>query len=42
LCVSALGNTIEEAIQLAYEGVDHISWQDMIFRRDIGWRAIDR
>ena len=42
LCVSALGNTIEEAIQLAYAGVDHISWQDMIFRRDIGWRAIDR
>ena len=42
LCVSALGNTIEEAIQLAYAGVDHINWQDMIFRRDIGWRAIDR
>jgi len=42
LCVSALGNTIEEAIQLAYAGVDHISWQDMIFRQDIGWRAIDR
>ena len=42
LCVSALGNTIEDAIQLAYAGVDHISWQDMIFRRDIGWRAIDR
>ena len=42
LCVSALGNTIEEAIQSAYAGVDHISWQDMIFRQDIGWRAIDR
>ncbi|MBT5489727.1 MAG: phosphoribosylamine--glycine ligase, partial [Halieaceae bacterium] len=42
LCVSALGNTIEDAIQLAYAGVDHISWQDMIFRQDIGWRAIDR
>jgi phosphoribosylamine---glycine ligase len=42
LCVSALGNTIEEAIQSAYSGVDHISWQGMIFRQDIGWRAIDR
>ena len=42
LCVSALGNTIDDAIQLAYAGVDHISWQDMIFRQDIGWRAIDR
>ena len=35
-------NTIEEAIQLAYAGVDHINWQDMIFRQDIGWRAIYR
>jgi phosphoribosylamine--glycine ligase len=42
LCVSALGNTIEDAIQSAYSAVDHISWQDMIFRQDIGWRAIDR
>jgi phosphoribosylamine--glycine ligase len=42
LCVSALGESIEAAIRAAYEGVDQIQWQDMVYRRDIGWRAIDR
>ena len=42
LCVSALGESIRDAIDAAYAGVDRISWQDMIHRRDIGWRAIDR
>jgi len=42
LCVSALGDTIQEAIAAAYAGVDRIRWKDMICRRDIGWRAIDR
>jgi phosphoribosylamine--glycine ligase len=42
LCVSALGDSIREAIGAAYSGVDRISWQDMVCRRDIGWRAIDR
>ena len=42
LCVSALGDSIRDAIDAAYTGVDRISWQDMIHRRDIGWRAIDR
>jgi phosphoribosylamine--glycine ligase len=42
LCVSALGDSIRDAINAAYAGVDRISWQDMIHRRDIGWRAIDR
>ena len=42
LCVSALGDSIHDAIDAAYTGVDLISWQDMVCRRDIGWRAIDR
>jgi phosphoribosylamine--glycine ligase len=42
LCVSALGESIRDAIDAAYAGVDRISWQDMVCRRDIGWRAIDR
>ena len=42
LCVSALGDSIRDAIDAAYTGVDLISWQDMVCRRDIGWRAIDR
>jgi len=42
LCVSALGDSIADAIANAYAGVDLITWQDMTYRRDIGWRAIDR
>ena len=42
LCVSALGDSIPEAIEAAYRGVDQIGWEGMACRRDIGWRAIDR
>jgi len=42
LCVSALGESITDAIASAYAGVDRISWQGMVCRRDIGWRAADR
>ena len=42
LCISALGESIPDAIANAYAGVDLISWKDMTYRRDIGWRAIDR
>jgi len=37
-----LGDSIADAIANAYAGVDLITWQDMTYRRDIGWRAIDR
>lgn len=42
LCVTALGDTIEQAQQRAYAGVDAISFDGMQYRRDIGYRAIDR
>lgn len=42
LCVSALGASIQDAIHAAYRGVEQIHWDDMIYRRDIGWRAVDR
>jgi phosphoribosylamine--glycine ligase len=42
LCVSALGESITDAIGNAYAGVDLISWEGMTCRRDIGWRAVDR
>jgi len=42
LCVSALGDSIADAITAAYAGVDQISWEGMVSRRDIGWRAINR
>ena len=42
LCVTALGDTIREAQQRAYEGVKAINWPDAYYRTDIGYRAIDR
>jgi len=42
LCVTALGDTINSARENAYNSVAAIDWQGMFYRRDIGWRAIDR
>jgi phosphoribosylamine--glycine ligase len=42
LCVTALGDDIATAQQACYEAADKISWDGMILRRDIGWRAIAR
>ncbi|MBL4747671.1 MAG: phosphoribosylamine--glycine ligase [Magnetovibrio sp.] len=40
LGVTALGKTVKEAHEKAYEGVQAIDWPDGFFRSDIGWRAI--
>jgi len=42
LCVTALGESVTEAQQVAYEALEQISWDDMVFRTDIGYRAIQR
>lgn len=42
LCVTALGDTVSQAQQLAYQAVAKISWQDMYYRTDIGYRAVQR
>jgi len=42
LCVTALGNSVTQAQQAAYQSVNKIGWQDMYFRTDIGYRAIAR
>lgn len=42
MCVTALGDNVEQAQQRAYAGVESISFDGMQFRRDIGYRAIDR
>ncbi|MEP5766136.1 MAG: phosphoribosylamine--glycine ligase [Halieaceae bacterium] len=42
LCVTALGDTIGSAQAAAYVGIASISWQDACYRRDIGWRAVER
>lgn len=42
LCVTALGNSVSEAQQKAYERLHKISWDGAYYRRDIGHRAIAR
>jgi phosphoribosylamine--glycine ligase len=42
LCATALGNTVSEAQQAAYKLAAQISWQQLYYRRDIGYRAIAR
>lgn len=42
LNVTALGDTVREAQQRAYEAVDKIDWPNGFCRRDIGWRAVER
>lgn len=42
LGVTALGDTVQEAIARAYQGVALVSWPGMHFRRDIGAKAMNR
>jgi phosphoribosylamine--glycine ligase len=42
LAVTALGDSVRMAQKRAYEAVASIHFDGMQFRRDIGWRALDR
>lgn len=42
LCATALGNTVSEAQQKAYQVVEKIHWNGVFYRTDIGYRAIAR
>ncbi|KRB01534.1 phosphoribosylamine--glycine ligase [Devosia sp. Root685] len=42
LNVTALGNSVKEAQDRAYRGVDAVDWPEGFSRRDIGWREIAR
>ena len=42
LGVTALGDTVQEAIDRAYQGVAAIRWDGVQFRRDIGRKALGR
>ena len=42
LNVSAVGSTVAEAQVRAYEAAARIDWPGGFFRRDIGWRAVER
>jgi phosphoribosylamine--glycine ligase len=42
LCAVALGNDVADAQTKAYELVDKINWDNIYYRRDIGYRAVKR
>ena len=42
LSVTAVGETLPEAVERAYGAVDSIDWPEGFVRRDIGWRALGR
>ncbi len=42
LNVSALGGTVREARARAYEAISRIRWPEGFYRKDIGWRAVER
>lgn len=42
LCATALGDSVRQAQQKAYEVIKHVNFNGMQFRTDIGYRAISR
>ncbi len=42
LCVTALGDSLHQAREQAYAGVEQIQWSDHYYRTDIGYRALSR
>ena len=42
LCATALGHSVTEAQQKAYQAVQQITWQNAFYRDDIAYRAIER
>lgn len=40
LGITALGNTLHDAQQRAYEAISHIDWPEGFCRKDIGWRGL--
>jgi phosphoribosylamine--glycine ligase len=42
LSLTAAGDTLQQAITRAYDGVAKIDWPEGVYRTDIGWRALDR
>jgi phosphoribosylamine--glycine ligase len=42
LCVVGLGDTVKSAQKHAYETIDQIKFEGAQFRKDIGWRALNR
>jgi phosphoribosylamine---glycine ligase len=42
LCATAMGQSVSDAQQKAYQLAAEIYWDDIYFRKDIAWRAIER
>ncbi|MCI5076672.1 phosphoribosylamine--glycine ligase [Oricola sp.] len=42
LNVTAMGDTVTDALEQAYRAVDMVDWPEGFCRRDIGWREIER
>jgi phosphoribosylamine--glycine ligase len=42
LCAVGLGSSVSEAQAVAYDCVKNIKWENMFYRNDIGYRAVDR
>jgi phosphoribosylamine--glycine ligase len=42
LCACALGNSVTEAQARAYDVVNAVSWSNVYYRTDIGYRAVER
>jgi len=42
LGVVALGSSLKEAVDRAYEGCAQVSWDHLYYRRDIAWRELAR
>jgi len=42
LCATALGNNVTQAQQNAYELIKDIDWPTAYYRKDIGYRAVER
>lgn len=42
LCVTAMSDSVRQAAEKAYAGCEKIHWDDAFYRRDIGYRAINR
>ena len=42
LCVTALGNSVQSAQVKAYDAITKIQWDDAYYRKDIGYRAVER
>ena len=42
LNVTAMARTVREAREKAYAAIDRIDWPEGFYRRDIGWREVER